>query len=137
HLFEIEVTKDERTGEESKHERLQSNSTTLVSCYMKDDKEPVECFATSLAYENRLFYPSKKRQKKFKGWKRTWSMGGPFGMRLKVGKITGRDSKSARKEAVGQAPAVSQFRDLGKRSDTVSITEKGQGVRIEVPIKVR
>jgi hypothetical protein len=136
HLFEIVVSIDERTGQfagvatdpDGPTERLESRAKELVTCYMADDKEPLTCFATTLAYANRLVYPHKKRQARMKGWTRTWKLGGGrFGMALKVGKLTGKNARSAKDDGVGKAPLVSHFIDMEKRSDTVKVTEDTEG----------
>ena len=129
HLFEVEEYLNEPT-EADNGMRHESKTRSLVSCYMYDDKEPVECFKTTLGFEQRPFHPARKRQKRFVGWQRTWGFGGSTGMLFKVGKLKGKGARAAKKEGVGQAPKVSPFRELGKRPDTVKITEKGQGTRV-------
>lgn len=141
HLFEILLSVDARTGQFAgapnqqhgeKVERLESHTKELASCYMADDREPMSCFVTTLGYRSRLVYPAKKRQAAMSGWTRTWKLGGPHGMALTVGKLTGKGARSARKEAVGRAPRLSHFRDLEKRPDTVRATEKGEGLRLKI-----
>lgn len=133
HLFEIEYTVDDATDDTDRGEHLESVTRELASCYMADDKEPAVCYVTTLGYENRLTYTGKKK-KPMKGWGRTWAIGGKLGMSLAVGPIRGKDAKSARKEAVGQAPRTSTFDRLEKRGDTVKATEKGQGSRLPITL---
>ena len=124
HLFEVEVSRDERTALEKEEERHHSRTRMLVSCF-EENKVPV-CYGTTIGFQQRRVFPKRRQKAKpMRGWSRSWKVGGKLGTQLVVGPLRGAGARAARKEAVGRAPRASFFHQIGKRGDTVRLTAAG------------